>query len=60
MDDGTEVIESGNTNVINCEGRNIVVVNIDGFHMPFYMSTGSGGKKNVPAGRWYPFFGINL
>ena len=38
--------------------RKIVVVNIGGATVPFYCSTGEGGKKSVPAGSWYPFFGI--
>ena len=50
--------ESGTNNMINYYHRNIVVVNINGVHMPFYMSTGRGGKENVQPGLWYPFFGI--
>lgn len=38
--------------------RYIVSVNVNGTNIPFYQSTGEGGKENVPAGRWYPFFGI--
>jgi hypothetical protein len=44
--------------MVNYYHRNIVVVNINGVHMPFYMSTGLGGKENVQPGLWYPFFGI--
>lgn len=50
--------ESGTNNMINYYHRNIVVVDINGVHMPFYMSTGQGGKENVEPGLWYPFFGI--
>lgn len=50
--------ESGTNNMINYYYRNIIVVNINGVHMPFYMSTGLGGKENVQPGLWYPFFGI--
>ncbi len=50
--------ESGTNNMINYYHRNIVVVNINGVHVPFYMSTGRGGKENVQPGLWYPFFGI--
>lgn len=50
--------ESGTNNIINYHKRNIVVVNINGFHMPFYMSTGAGGKVETNDGEWYPFFGI--
>nr|DAD58590.1 MAG TPA: protein of unknown function DUF4115 [Bacteriophage sp.] len=50
--------ETGTNNMINYYHRNIVVVNINGVHVPFYMSTGLGGKENVQTGLWYPFFGI--
>lgn len=49
---------SGQSNIIDYNGRKIVLVNINGVQVPFYLSTGSGGKKDVPAGKWYPFFGI--
>ena len=39
--------ESGTNNIVNYYHRNIVIVNINGVHMPFYMSTGPGGKENV-------------
>jgi hypothetical protein len=38
--------------------RIITMVNIGGRMVPFYISTGAGGKKNVKAGKWYPFFGF--
>jgi hypothetical protein len=38
--------------------RAMVVRNINGVVVPFYLSTGEGGKARVPAGRWYPFFGM--
>lgn len=50
--------ESGTNNMINYYHRNIVIVNINGVHVPFYMSSGLGGKENVQPGLWYPFFGI--
>lgn len=40
-------------------GRYFVVVNINGVNVPFYLSTGLGGKKKVATGKWYPFFGIS-
>lgn len=49
---------SGTNNIINYYTRNIAVVNINGFHMPFYMTTGKGGKVETNDGEWYPFFGI--
>ena len=39
-------------------GRYTVVVDMGGFTVPFYVSTGLGGKKSVPVDKWYPFFGI--
>lgn len=40
-------------------GRKIVLLDINGFKLPFYCSTGMGGKKNVQVGKWYPFLGID-
>ena len=39
--------------------RTAVMININGMHVPFYCSTGMGGKKSVQAGKWYPFFGLH-
>lgn len=52
------VKSSGENDIIDIGGRKVVVKNVNGVNVPFYLSTGSGGKKNVPAGKWYPFFGI--
>ena len=49
---------SGKAPVVNYGGRMMVMRNVNGVQVPFYLSTGSGGKKDVPAGKWYPFFGI--
>lgn len=51
--------ETGTNNIVNFNKRHIVLVNINGFHLPFYKSTGEAGKKNVPPGHWYPIFGIS-
>ena len=48
-----------NTEIIDYYQRPVIVIDINGFKMPFYMSTGQGGKKTVQAGKWYPFWGIN-
>ena len=40
-------------------GRKMVLLDINGFKLPFYCSTGMGGKKNVQAGKWYPSLGID-
>lgn len=55
----TRQLRSGTSNIINHYDRNLVVVNIGGFHQPFYMSTGHGGKATVAKGQWYPIFGIS-
>jgi len=52
------VTNTGENNIIDYSGRRIVLVDINGVQVPFYLSTGSGGKVDVPAGKWYPFFGI--
>jgi hypothetical protein len=49
---------SGEAIAVNYSGRIITVLDINGVKVPFYISTGSGGKAKVPAGKWYPFFGI--
>ena len=40
------------------DDRYLVLVEVNGIKVPFYVSTGQGGKKGVPSGRWYPIFGI--
>ena len=52
------VKNTGENNIIDYSGRKIVLVDVNGVQVPFYLSTGSGGKVDVPAGKWYPFFGI--
>ena len=44
--------------IVNYDGRIMVLVDVSGTYIPFYISTGEGGKKNVPIGKWYPIFGI--
>ena len=44
--------------VVSNGGRKIVLVDMRTIKLPFYCSTGEGGKENVAAGKWYPFFGI--
>ena len=39
-------------------GRDMVVLNINGHRIPFYRSTGLGGKIDVESGKWYPFLGM--
>lgn len=49
---------SGQASVINYGGRMMTMRNVNGVMVPFYLSTGAGGKADVAAGKWYPFFGI--
>ena len=49
---------SGKAKMIDIASRKIVLVNVNGTAIPFYCSTGKGGKANVASGKWYPFFGI--
>jgi hypothetical protein len=44
--------------IVAWEKRFFVVVDVSGVRMPFYLSSGLGGKASVPSGKWYPFFGI--
>ena len=39
-------------------GRPTIILRINGMNIPFYMSTGLGGKKDVATGKFYPFFGV--
>jgi len=47
---------SGKSKIIDYADRKIVVFNVNGIHVPFYLSSGHGGKKDVTSGKWYPFF----
>lgn len=38
--------------------RKIVLIDMGTIKLPFYCSSGEGGKENVAAGKWYPIFGI--
>lgn len=59
--DDTKQIEysSGSNNIVDIAGRKVIILNINGFNVPFYLSSGHGGKKTVDAGKWYPFFGFD-
>ena len=46
------------SSIFDYEDRKFVVVPIHDVDVPFYLSSGQAGKKNVPAGKWYPVFGI--
>lgn len=49
---------SGQADIIDYGGRKIVMREVNGVLVPFYLSTGLGGKKDAASGKWYPFFGI--
>ena len=44
--------------LVDYNGRNIVLMKIGGINIPFYISTGQAGKKSVKVGNWYAVFGI--
>lgn len=43
--------------IITNSGRATVLADINGVRIPFYVSSGQGGKENVVTGKWYAFFG---
>lgn len=48
-----------NSGILTLAQRPVVVVRFyDEINVPFYMSSGRGGKSNVEPGRWYPFWGV--
>ena len=49
---------AGEAPVVNLLNRLVVFRSVNGVVVPFYLSTGAGGKKTVAAGKWYPFFGV--
>lgn len=40
------------------DDRVMVITDVNGVKVPYYLSTGEGGKKSVATGKWYPFFGV--
>ena len=44
--------------IINWQDRAIVVVNVNGVRVPFYLSSGEVAKAGVTPGKWYPIFGV--
>lgn len=49
----------GASPIVDYGERKFVVVDVNGTNVPFYLSTGLAGKKDVAAGKWYPVFGID-
>ena len=63
MDDGKikPLTVGGNTSPVwDYMGRPVAMLQHGNTEVPFYVSSGSGGKKNVKAGLWYPFAGIGI
>ncbi len=50
--------KEGASPIVEYGERKIVMADVNGVSVPFYLSTGYGGKKNVASGKWYPMFGI--
>jgi len=55
---GNKLVPIDGASVVNYHGRMMVLVDFGGTRVPFYLSSGQAGKAKVPAGKWYPFFGI--
>lgn len=49
---------TGVAKVVDTGDRIMAVINIQGVNVPYYISTGEGGKASVPVGKWYPVFGV--
>lgn len=63
--DGIKIGQDGNLEryegkapVINHFGRPMVVADVGGVKVPFYNTTGHGGKKETTVGKWYPNMGV--
>jgi hypothetical protein len=48
---------TGTSKIVNTGDRIMAVVDVGGVYVPYYISTGEGGKASVPTGKWYPVFG---
>jgi hypothetical protein len=56
---GVKLLPLGDqTKIVKISGRPIVVADVGGIPIPFYVSTGRGGKAGVASNQWYPFWGI--
>ena len=53
-------IQGKQYNVVDYEDRVMVMMKIGKYNIPFYISTGTAGKKTVEAGKWYAVFGIGV
>jgi hypothetical protein len=48
---------NGVLNIVRESERDIVLIDLGTIKMPFYKSTGQGGKELVAKDKWYPFLG---
>ena len=48
----------GDLSIIRDSERDIVLIDLGTIKIPFYKSTGEGGKERVAKDKWYPFFGV--
>ena len=44
--------------IANDMGRPLVLIDLGVIKLPFYRSTGDGGKERVESNKWYPMFGV--
>jgi hypothetical protein len=44
--------------ILNDGGRDVILIDLGTIKLPFYKSTGEGGKERVAVNKWYPIFGI--
>lgn len=51
-------IDGKSVPAVDYHDRVMVLVKIGQYNIPFYISTGKAGKKDVKAGEWYAVFGI--
>ena len=58
---GEHTVLINDKKIVRINGRPVTVIKIGDFNLPFYCSTGKGGKEayGIPARKWYPIFGID-
>jgi len=44
--------------ILNDGGRDVILIDLGTIKLPFYRSSGEGGKERVATNKWYPIFGI--
>jgi chromosome segregation ATPase len=68
-EESTQISKTSKATIVEVDGvrvwksvgnRRYVLVDIDGVTVPFYRSSGLGGKAETKAGSWYPFFGREI